>query len=57
VFHWPVLVVYSCTCLDEVGKIPWVMYRFRKYKWVQNLTRDRGELSGGAEDLPVQAGE
>jgi len=39
VFHWPVLVVYSCTCLDEVGKIPWVMLRFRKYKWVQNLTR------------------
>ncbi len=40
VFHWPVLLVYTCTCLDEVGKIPWVMYRFRKYKWVQNLTRD-----------------
>ena len=39
VFHWPVLVVYSCTCLDEVGKIPWVMLRFRKYKWVKNLTR------------------
>ena len=39
VFHWPVLAVYSCTCLDEVGKIPWVMYHFRKYKWVQNLTR------------------
>ena len=39
VFHWPVPVVYACTCLDEVGKIPWVMYRFRKYKWVQNLTR------------------
>ena len=39
VFHWPVLVVYACTCLDEVGKIPWVMLRFRKYKWVQNLTR------------------
>lgn len=19
---WPVLVVYACTCLDEVGKIP-----------------------------------
>ena len=41
VFHWPVLLVYACTCLDEVGKIPWVMYRFRKYKWVQNLTRDQ----------------
>ena len=40
VFHWPVLLVYACTCLDEVGKIPWVMYRFRKYKWVKNLTRD-----------------
>lgn len=39
VFHWPVLAVYSCTCLDEVGKIPWVMHHFRKYRWVQNLTR------------------
>ncbi len=39
VFHWPVLAVYSCTCLDEVGKIPWVMIRFRKYKWLRNLTR------------------
>jgi putative MATE family efflux protein len=40
VFHWSVLVVYACTCLDEVGKIPWVMCRFRKYKWVKDLTRD-----------------
>lgn len=39
VFHWPPLVVYSCTCLDEVGKIPWVMHHFRKYKWVKDLTR------------------
>ena len=45
VFHWPVLLVYSCTCLDEVGKIPWVMIRFRKYKWVQNLTRNQNELN------------
>ncbi len=41
VWHWPVLAVYSCTCLDEVGKIPWVMIRFRKYKWVRNLTREQ----------------
>ncbi len=41
VFHWPVLLVYACTCLDEVGKIPWVMARFRKYKWVRNLTREK----------------
>ena len=39
IFHWSPLVVYACTCLDEVGKIPWVMYRFRKYKWVKDLTR------------------
>ncbi len=39
VFHWHVFAVYACTCLDEVGKIPWVMARFRKYKWVQDLTR------------------
>ena len=39
-FHWHVLAVYACTCLDEVGKLPWVMYRIKKYKWVKNLTRD-----------------
>ena len=39
VFHWPVLVVYACTCLDEVGKIPWVMVHYKKYKWVKDLTR------------------
>lgn len=40
VLGWSPLVVYACTCLDEVGKIPWVMYHYRKYKWVKNLTRD-----------------
>jgi Na+-driven multidrug efflux pump len=40
VFHWPVLAVYSRTCLDEVGKIHWVMIRLRKYKWVRDLTRE-----------------
>ena len=39
VFHWSPLAVYACTCLDEVGKIPWVMIRVRKYKWVRDLTR------------------
>ena len=38
-FHWPVVLVYACTCIDEVGKLPWVLYHFRKYKWVKNLTR------------------
>ena len=36
---WPVPVVYACTCLDEVGKIPWVTAHYRKYKWVKDLTR------------------
>ena len=39
-FHWPVFLVYACTCLDEVGKIPWVIVHFKKYKWVKDLTRD-----------------
>lgn len=38
-FQLPVLVIYGCTCLDEVGKVPWVVHHFRKYKWVKNLTR------------------
>lgn len=39
IFHWPVLAVYACTCVDEVGKLPWVYYHFKKYKWVKDLTR------------------
>ena len=40
-FYWgfPVLLVYACTCLDEVGKIPWVMHHYTKYKWVRDITR------------------
>lgn len=39
VFHWPHLLVYGCTCVDEVGKLPWVFAHFRRYKWVRDLTR------------------
>ena len=38
--QWPVVIVYACTCIDEVGKIPWVMVHYRKYKWVKDLTRE-----------------
>lgn len=41
VFHWSAPAVFACTCLDEVGKIPWVMGHFYRYKWVKDLTRDR----------------
>jgi len=37
--NWPVWIVYACTCLDEVGKIPWVIIHYKKYKWVKDLTR------------------
>lgn len=36
-FHWPVVLVYACTCIDEVGKLPWVLHHFRKYKWVKEF--------------------
>lgn len=39
IFSWPVAVVYGCTCLDEVGKIPWTFYHYKKYKWLKDLTR------------------
>lgn len=42
--HWPVLVVYACTCLDEVGKIPWVMAHYKKGIWVKDLTREINDL-------------
>lgn len=43
VFGWNIYIVYACTCLDEVGKIPWVMYHFKKHKWVKDLTRERND--------------
>lgn len=39
-FHWHVLVIYGCTCLDEVGKVPWLIHHYKKYKWVKNITRE-----------------
>ena len=45
VFHWPVLLVYACTCLDEIGKLPWVFAHFAKYKWVRDLTRDPASVN------------
>ena len=50
VFHFPVLLVYSCTCLDEVGKIPWVMLRVRKYKWVRDLTKNSTDTKSKAKE-------
>ena len=43
--HWPVAIVYACTCVDEVGKIPWVMAHYKRYKWVKDLTQNDVPLS------------
>ncbi len=40
VFHLSPIIVYACTCLDEVGKLPWVYLHFKKFKWVKDLTRE-----------------
>lgn len=49
VFHWPVVAVYACTCLDEVGLMPWTMLHYRKHKWVRDLTRDAVTQTQGGE--------
>lgn len=40
VFKWPVLVVYVIMCLDEIVKLPFLKWHYKKYIWVKNLTRD-----------------
>ena len=40
VFHWPVMLVYSLMCMDEIVKLPWVYPRYRRYLWLNNLTRE-----------------
>lgn len=35
----PVLLVYFILSMDEVIRLPWVYRHYKKYKWVQNITR------------------
>ena len=39
-FKWPVLVVYTIMCADEIVKLPWLYPHYKKYIWLQNLTRE-----------------
>ena len=34
----PPIVVYAVMCMDEFVKLPFVAHRFRKYRWLKNLT-------------------
>jgi len=40
VLHWPVMVVYMVMCADEICKFPFLIPRYKKYYWLNNLTRD-----------------
>ena len=40
VFRWPVMAVYIVMLLDEIVKLPWIYPRYKKYLWLQNLTRE-----------------
>lgn len=44
-FHAPVQVVYVLLMSDEIIKLPITVKRFLSYKWIQDVTRDRAELS------------
>lgn len=39
-WEWPVLAVYFIVNLDEIIKLPAVYKHYKKYNWVQNLTKE-----------------
>ena len=46
VFHASVPVVYVILMSDELIKIPICIHRYRTYKWLKNVTREKEELGG-----------
>lgn len=40
VFHWPVMVIYILMNADEMIKLPWLYPRYKKFLWLNNLTRE-----------------
>ena len=39
-WKWPPLAVYFILSMDEAVKIPWVYAHYKKYKWLNNITRE-----------------
>lgn len=37
---FPVLAVYVLMCADEIVKLPWLLPRYKKYIWLNNLTHE-----------------
>lgn len=42
-FWWklPPIAVYTIISLDEVVKIPWIYAHYKKYKWLNNITKEQ----------------
>lgn len=43
VLDLPVMAVYILMCADEIVKLPWIYPRYKKYLWLNNLTREGTE--------------
>lgn len=39
VLHLPVIIIYILMSMDEIIKVPFIYPRYKKYIWVNNLTR------------------
>ena len=39
VFRFPPMLVYVVLCTDEFVKMPFIFWRYKKYKWLKNITR------------------
>lgn len=45
-FRWPTMIVYILMCSDEIVKLPFIYPRYKKYLWLQNITRDTALQAG-----------
>lgn len=43
IFNWNVIVIYILMSVDEIIKVPFVYPRYKKYKWLKNLTRQNSD--------------
>ena len=46
VLKLPALAVYGILCMDEFVKMPFVARRFKKYRWLKNLTKQNEKTNG-----------
>lgn len=44
ILKWPVMVVYMVMCADEIVKVPFLIPRYKKYYWLNNLTKETEAL-------------